>query len=51
MYNVVNNKGELFERVRIPAGRSIAAFGKSGVVYLTMKEDGGWRLERTTVVH
>jgi hypothetical protein len=50
IYDVVNNKGELFERVRVPAGKSIAGFGKKGVVYL-MRLDGtaGWVLERTRV--
>lgn len=50
IYDVVNDKGELFERVRVPLGKSIAGFGKSGVVYL-MYRDGaaGWVLERTRV--
>ena len=52
VYDVVNNKGELFERVRLPDGRSIAGFGHSGVVYL-MYRDGttGWLLERTKVLN
>lgn len=51
VYDVVNAKGELFQRVRLPAGRSIAGFGHKGVVYL-MYRDGtaGWFLERTRVL-
>ncbi|MBC8089017.1 MAG: hypothetical protein H7Z40_17260 [Phycisphaerae bacterium] len=52
IYDVVNNKGELFQRVRMPAGRSIAGFGHKGIVYL-MYRDGtnGWLLERTKVLN
>lgn len=46
VYDVVNNQGELVERGRLPVGRSIAAFGRAGVVYLVSKEASGWRLER-----
>ncbi|MEP6781573.1 MAG: hypothetical protein ABJC26_16865 [Gemmatimonadaceae bacterium] len=51
VYDVVNNRGVLFQRVRLPAGRSIAGFGHSGVVYL-MYRDGsaGWLLERTKIL-
>ena len=51
VYDVVNNRGELWQRVRLPIGRSIAGFGKNGVVYL-MYRDGttGWYLERTTII-
>jgi hypothetical protein len=51
IYDVVNNRGELVERVRIPHDRSIAGFGKGGVVYL-MFRDGAfvWHLERTRVM-
>lgn len=52
IYDVINNKGELFQRVRMPVGRSIAGFGHKGVVYL-MYRDGtnGWLLERTKVLN
>jgi hypothetical protein len=50
VYDVVNSKGELFERVRVPAGRAIAGFGKGGVVYLTSGDlSSGFTLERTTL--
>jgi hypothetical protein len=48
VYDVVNTKGELFERVRIPAGRLVAGFGKDGVVYLLAGDKtAGFYLERT----
>ena len=48
VYDVVNAKGELFERVRLPLGRAIAGFGKGGVVYLTSGDmPNGYHLERT----
>ena len=52
VYDVINNKGELFQRVRLPLGRSIAGFGHKGVVYL-MYRDGtnGWLLERTKILN
>jgi hypothetical protein len=51
VYDVVNRKGELFERVRIPAGRSIAGFGRGGIVYLMWRDgDAGWYIERTRIL-
>ena len=48
VYDVLNNRGELFERVQLPIGRSLAGFGRSGVVFLKHKDDDGrWLLERT----
>lgn len=48
IYDVVNAKGELFERVRVPLGRAIAGFAKGGVVYLTFGDmKTGFYLERT----
>jgi hypothetical protein len=51
IYDVINNRGVLTQRVRMPVGRSIAGFGRNGVVYL-MHKDGtnGWELERTNVI-
>ena len=34
VYDVIDNKGELVERVQVPADRSIIGFGQGGVVYL-----------------
>jgi hypothetical protein len=51
LYDVVNKKGELFERVQLPKDRVIGGFGRGGVVFL-MWQDGtkGWLLERTSVL-
>ena len=49
VYDVINDRGELFERVRLPAQRFIAGFGHGGIVYLTTKDATGWRLERVTL--
>lgn len=53
VYDVVNNRGELSYRVRLPVGRSIAGFGKGGVVYLMQRDaaSGAWFLERTKVLN
>ena len=44
VYDVINKKGELVERVRIPAGRQIVGFGP-GTVYLTSREGAATKLE------
>ena len=52
VYDVVNNRGELFQRVRLPVGRSIAGFGHNGIVYLMYREGTtGWFLERTKILN
>ena len=50
VYDVINARGVLFERVRLPAGRSVAGFGKGGVVYLASVTTDGLFLERTRLV-
>jgi hypothetical protein len=51
VYDIVNNKGELFQRVRLPAGRSIAGFRKGGVVYLMSGDrTNGFYLERARLI-
>jgi len=48
VYDVVNNKGVLVERVRVPLGRIIVGFAKGGVVYMTSGDKAsGFVLERT----
>ena len=51
LYDVVNRKGELVERVQLPADRTVAAFGKGGVIYLSVFDasSNGWTLERRTI--
>jgi hypothetical protein len=46
VYDVINGKGELLERVQVPAGRQIVGFGPGGVVYLTSREGTTVTLER-----
>lgn len=47
VYDVINTKGELFQRVRVPAGRQVAGFGRGGVVYLLVGDKtNGFYLER-----
>jgi hypothetical protein len=48
VYDVVNVKGELFERVRLPLGRYIVGFGRNGIVYLAYgSTTNGFVLERS----
>lgn len=50
VYDVVSNRGLLRGRVRVGEGRSIAGFGRNGIVYLKAGSDAsGWRLERATI--
>lgn len=46
LYDVINRKGELLQRVRLPAGRALEGFGAGGAVYLTSHDSTGVRLER-----
>ena len=45
IYDVISAKGLLLKRVLLPAGRVIAGFGKGGVVYMGVREEGRVRLE------
>ncbi|HSQ30513.1 MAG TPA: hypothetical protein VLN49_11720 [Gemmatimonadaceae bacterium] len=47
IYDVINAKGELVDRVQVPAGRQVVGFGKGGVVYLAASDASGAWLERT----
>ncbi len=47
IYDVVNSKGELVDRVQVSAGRQIVGFGTGGVVYLVARDDKGAWLEKT----
>ena len=49
VYDVINNKGELTDRVDVPKGMSIIGFGRGGIVYLAQREGYGVRLIRATV--
>jgi hypothetical protein len=47
VYDVVNLKGELVERVQVPKDRTIVGFGAGGVVYLLAREGATSKLERS----
>jgi hypothetical protein len=49
VYDIINRKGELTDRVVIPSGRTIIGFGKDGSVYLTYREGTTTKLERAKV--
>ncbi|MEO7999530.1 MAG: hypothetical protein ABI852_18910 [Gemmatimonadaceae bacterium] len=50
VYDVLNTKGELFRRVRVPLGRLIVGFGIGGVVYMSSGSiANGFLLERSRV--
>jgi hypothetical protein len=49
VYDIVNRRGELFDRVQLPSFRTIAGFGP-GVVYMAVKDSAGVvHLERARV--
>jgi hypothetical protein len=49
VYAIVNRKGELIDRVQLPAGRVIAGFGAGGIVYLGVRDADSARLEMARV--
>jgi hypothetical protein len=49
IYDVINRKGELVDRVQIPLDRTIVAFGAGAAVYLAHRDSNNTYLERATV--
>lgn len=49
VYDVVNRKGELVERVQIPVGRTIIGFGAGGAVYLLNRDGATATLEKASI--
>lgn len=47
IYDVVDRKGALVDRVQVPAGRQIIGFGKGGVVYMVARDGAASWIERT----
>lgn len=47
IYDVINRKGELVDRLQVPAGRQIIGFGRNGVIYMAARDDKGMWLEQT----
>ncbi len=48
IYDVINGKGELVDRVKLPFGRVISGFGP-GVVYMGVQDEKGARLEMARI--
>ena len=49
VYDVLNRKGELVDRVQLPANRVLAGFGDAGTVYLAVRDAGSVHLERARI--
>ena len=49
VYDVVNGKGELVDRVQVPANRTVVGFGAGGIVYLVHRDGNTTTLERAKV--
>jgi len=49
VYDVIDTKGGLVERVQVPKDRVIAGFGAGGVVYLLARDGQTTKLERAKV--
>jgi hypothetical protein len=49
VYDVINHKGEIVERVQIPENRTIVGFGSDGTVYLANRVDTSIYLEKARV--
>ncbi|HYV95897.1 MAG TPA: hypothetical protein VE967_00430 [Gemmatimonadaceae bacterium] len=49
LYDVVNRKGELVERVQFPKGVALVGFGPGGVVYLNRIEGNAGFLQRAKI--
>jgi hypothetical protein len=47
IYDVVNRRGDLIDRVQLPAGRTVVGFGKGGIVYMLARDASGSWIERT----
>ena len=49
VYDIVNRKGELIDRVQLPANRVLAGFGEGGAVYLAVRDGTVAHLEKARV--
>jgi hypothetical protein len=49
VYDIINRKGELVDRVQLPLNRVLAGFGEGGVVYLAVRDGATAHLERARV--
>ena len=46
VYDIVNKDGELTDRIQLPQGYNLVGFGRSKVVYLSMRDANGIHLAR-----
>ena len=46
IYDVIDKDGKLVDRIQVPAGTTIAGFGKGGVVYLGVRDTTGIHVQR-----
>lgn len=46
IYDIINAQGEMFDRVQLPQGFTLAGFGPGRVVYLANRDAAGLRLSR-----
>lgn len=49
VYDVINVRGDLVERVQVPKDRAIIGFGEGGTVYLAVREGTTTKIERARV--
>ena len=49
VYDVINAKGEVVDRVLVPEHRAIVGFAPGGVVFMSVREGGAFRIERARV--
>jgi hypothetical protein len=49
VYDVVNRKGELIDRVQLPQNRVLAGFGANGAVYLAVRDGTTAHLEKARI--
>ena len=49
VYDVIDAKGDLVDRVQVPANRTIVGFGSGGVVYLLARDGAKGTLEKAKV--
>jgi hypothetical protein len=49
VYNVINRRGELTDRVQLPKNRVLVGFGPGGIVYLAVREGGIAHLEKARI--
>lgn len=50
VFDVVNRKGEIIERVQLPEGRNLQGFGPGGVIYMSVPRTGWSRVERAETI-